>query len=67
LGKIQHRALRLICAAFRTSPIHALEVEASIPPLRHVLDQEVRRYGVRLNKLSTQSPIIDRLPNAWRS
>lgn len=67
MAMIQHRALRLTCAAFRTSPVHALEVEASIPPLRHILDQEVRRYGVRLNKLSTRSPVINRLPNSWRS
>jgi len=29
----QHQALRLICAAFRTSPIKALEIEASIHPI----------------------------------
>jgi hypothetical protein len=33
LIKIQNKALRLICAAFRTSPIYALEIEAAIPPL----------------------------------
>jgi hypothetical protein len=33
LVKVQNKALRLICTAFRTSPIHALEIEAAIPPL----------------------------------
>jgi hypothetical protein len=31
LIKVQNKALRLICAAFRTSPIYALEIEAAIP------------------------------------
>jgi hypothetical protein len=33
LIKIQNKVLRLICTAFRTSPIYALEIEAVIPPL----------------------------------
>jgi hypothetical protein len=33
LIKVQNKALRLICAAFRTSPIHTLEIKAAIPPL----------------------------------
>jgi hypothetical protein len=32
LEKVQRNALRLICAAFRTTPTYALEIEASIPP-----------------------------------
>jgi len=34
LKKVQRYALRLICAAFCTTPIEALEVKASIPPIK---------------------------------
>jgi hypothetical protein len=34
LERVQRRALRLICTAFKTSPIHALQIEASTPPIR---------------------------------
>ena len=38
LTKIQNQALRVVCAAFQTTPIYAMEVEASIPPIRLRLD-----------------------------
>ena len=66
LEKVQHKALRLICAAFRTTPIRTLEVEASIPHIRFQADLITRRYATRLNKLPNASPVIKRLPNAWR-
>ncbi|KAJ7938834.1 hypothetical protein B0H13DRAFT_1851413 [Mycena leptocephala] len=47
----------LICGAFRTSPVNALEIEASIPPIRLALDEGNRRAAIRFNKLSTDSPI----------
>ena len=67
LERVQNRALRLICAAFRTTQIHALQIEASIPPIHLTLDLELRRAACRFNKLSTQSPILQRLPDEWRS
>ena len=66
LEKVQRRALRLICAAFRTSPIHALEIEASIPPVKHQVDLITRRSAIRFNKLPKSSPILQRLPDTWR-
>ena len=66
LEKVQRKALRLICAAFRTTPVHALEVEASIPPIKFQADLLTRRYATRLNKLPKSSPVIQRLPNTWR-
>ncbi|KAJ7057847.1 hypothetical protein C8F01DRAFT_945335, partial [Mycena amicta] len=39
---------------------------ASIPPIRHALDQANRRAGIRFNKLSPHSPIVQRLPDSWR-
>lgn len=39
LEKIQNRGLRLICTVFCTTTIAALEIKASIPPIRIELDQ----------------------------
>jgi len=58
LNKVQNRALRLICAAFRTTPTHALELEASIPPLSLYLDSLTRHTAICFNKLSTNNPIL---------
>jgi hypothetical protein len=33
LIKVQNKVLRLICTAFQTSPIYALEMKVAIPPL----------------------------------
>ena len=35
LEKVQRWALRLICVAFKTSIMNALEIEASIPFIKH--------------------------------
>ncbi|KAJ7637832.1 hypothetical protein B0H17DRAFT_894633, partial [Mycena rosella] len=67
LERVQRRALRLICAAFKTSPINAMEIEASIPPIRLAMDAGNRRAALRFNKLSINSPIIQRLPDNWRT
>jgi len=65
LEKVQRKALILICAAFRTTPTHALEIEASVPPIKHQVDLITKRYPIRLNKLPNTNPIIQRLPNNW--
>jgi ribonuclease HI len=67
LEKIQRRGLRLICAVFRTTPVAALEIEASILPIRIELDRLNRSCGLRFNKLSTTNPIIQRLDDSWRA
>lgn len=36
------------------------------PPIRFQADLITRRYATRLNKLPNASPVIKRLPNAWR-
>ncbi|TFY57753.1 hypothetical protein EVJ58_g6828 [Rhodofomes roseus] len=66
LEKVQHKALRLICAAFRTTPIVAMEIEAAILPVHEHLDLTSARAAVRLNKLSAYNPILGRLPEGWR-
>lgn len=45
IEKIQRRALITVCAAFRTSLTAALEIEASVPPVKHQMDLLVRRYA----------------------
>jgi hypothetical protein len=67
LEKVQRKALVLICAAFKTTPTQALEIEASIPPLKHQAYLLSKRYAIRLNKLSTSNAIIQRLPAEWRN
>jgi len=66
LEKVQRHTLRLICAAFRITPIEALEIEASIPPIKHQISLHQKQCTVRFNKLSNTSPIIQRLPQPWR-
>jgi hypothetical protein len=66
LIKIQNRALRLICAAFQTSPIYTLEIEVAIPPLDIHLATVKQNAAIRLSKIPILSPITQRLPNIWR-
>ncbi|KAF5319459.1 hypothetical protein D9619_008774 [Psilocybe cf. subviscida] len=65
LEKVQHRALRLICAAFKTTPIKALEIEASVPPIHLQIKLITRRLAIRFNKLPISNPIIQRLDEEW--
>ena len=67
LEKVQRKALCLVCAAFKTTPTKALELEASIPPLQLQAQLHKRRYAIRINKLPNSSAIIQRLPNSWRN
>lgn len=49
------------------TPITGLEVEASIPPVRHELNWISNGYAICLNRLDARHPIIQRLlHNAWR-
>ncbi|PPQ83207.1 hypothetical protein CVT26_013006 [Gymnopilus dilepis] len=58
LEKVQNRALRLICASFRTTPITALEIEASIPPIIHQIHLHTKRCAIRFNKFDTNNATI---------
>jgi hypothetical protein len=42
IEKVQRKALIIICTAFRTSPTKALELEASVPPMKYQIDLTVR-------------------------
>ncbi|KAK7021578.1 hypothetical protein R3P38DRAFT_2533439 [Favolaschia claudopus] len=58
--------LRHITAAFRTTPIRALELEACIPHIEHTLDLVREQYAARLHKLGHRHPVIQRFPSKWR-
>ena len=66
LEVVQNQSLRLILAAFKTTPTRALQTEASIPPVKITLDQHLERAALRLNGLDLRHPILQRLPPAWR-
>lgn len=66
LAKVQRRALLLMCAAFKTTPTDALEIEASLPPIHLQILRQKDMYAIRLNKLPHTSPIMQRLNNNWR-
>ena len=66
LGKTQNQALRLITGGFRTSPVVAMEVESSIPPIALHLDYLTEKFAVRLGKLSPNHPVTIRLPDRIR-
>ena len=67
LEKVQRRALRLICAVFRTSPITAMEIETSIPPIKLQAELTIRCCAIRFNKLPPTNTVIQRLPDTWRN
>ena len=61
-------ALYKASIAYKTpAKYKTIEVEGSIPPLKHQADLNIRRYATRLNKLPTSSAVIQRLPDKWRS
>jgi hypothetical protein len=63
LIKVQNKVLRLICAAFRTSPIYALEIKVAIPLLDIHLATVKQNTAIRLSKIPLLSLITQRLPN----
>ncbi|KAE8218743.1 hypothetical protein CF319_g7441 [Tilletia indica] len=58
---VQNVALRLILPVWKTTPITALQCEASLPPVRLVLDYLRALYAIRLHSLPLQHPITIRL------
>ncbi|CAD6948366.1 unnamed protein product [Tilletia laevis] len=58
---VQNVALRLILPVWRTTPIVSLQREASLPPVRLVLDYLRALYAIRLHALPQQHPVAVRL------
>jgi hypothetical protein len=66
IGRVQNQGLHHITATFRTTPIRALELEASIPPVAHTPDLIRERYPARLHRLGNRNPVLQRLSSDWR-
>jgi ribonuclease HI len=63
--KLQNQALRKILGTFKTSPIRAMEVEASLPPPAIRLDKICRSYTMRTIDFNNQHAIKKRLPKTF--
>jgi len=55
-------ALRLICRAFRTTPIKALQHIAHIPPIGITIKKLCYGTSLRLHRLLPSSPVLQRIP-----
>jgi ribonuclease HI len=62
---VQNGALRSVLGAFRTTPIAALEAEASIVPTITRLNYNSRRYALRILSLPSDHPIRERCPDSF--
>jgi len=64
---VQNRGLRYITGAFRTTPIGAMQIEASIPPITLTLDYIVKRKANAIRHFGPRHPVTHRLPTQYRS
>ncbi|KAF8586394.1 hypothetical protein K439DRAFT_1273066, partial [Ramaria rubella] len=62
----QNKALRLICATFKTTPVRALQIESACPPIKLKLNLLSSQAALRFNRLSPHSQVIQRLTQEWR-
>jgi hypothetical protein len=67
IEKVQNKGLRYITGAFCTTPIHAMQIEAAIPPIALTLDYMVQRKAYAAQHFSTRHPVTHRLPTQHRS
>src|SRR5260370_14248495 len=63
---VQNKVLCFITGAFKTTPISALEIEASIPPIDITLDYYTERYTTCTSMLSTSNPVMCCIPKPHR-
>jgi len=67
LTQVQNTCLCHICAAFRTTPIHALElIDSAIPPIPLILECLSNNTASRIHKLAHTNHIHLRIPQEWR-
>ena len=57
LQKLQNLATRKILGVFRTAPTKVMEVEAAILPPNIRLDDNTRKYAIRIKSLPQQHPL----------
>jgi ribonuclease HI len=65
LEVVQNKSLRQVCAAFRTTPIRALQIEASMLPMALHLEVIADKTALRLNRLAHDHPLLQRLEQPW--
>ena len=58
---VQNRGLRFITGAFRTTPISAMQIEASIPPINLTLDYINKRKANTIQHYNPRHPVTHRL------
>src|SRR5258708_2792532 len=62
----QNKALHIIMGAFKTTPISALKIEASIPPTNITFDYYTKQYATCTHKLNPTNPVICQIPEQYR-
>lgn len=68
LEGVQNNALRVMMPVFKTTQIHALQVEAGLPPIRFRLDYLRRYAGTRMaTKTNNKNPLHARLPEPYKA
>jgi len=58
LEHVQNKALCLITRAFKTTPIQALEIESSIPPIDITLNYYTEHYATCTQRLDPSNPVM---------
>jgi ribonuclease HI len=58
-----NRAMRLICRAFITTSVAALQYISHIPPLSHTIHRLCYSSSIRLHRLLPDSAILQRIPS----
>ena len=66
LERAQNKALCLITGTFKTTPIPALEIEASIPPIDITLDYYTECYATHTQKLDQSNLVMCCIPDHHR-
>jgi len=63
--KLQNIALRKMLGAFKTSPINAMELEASIPPPKVRFERICKNYAWRILQMHENHPIRQRVSSSF--
>ncbi len=66
LEHMQNKALCFITGAFKTTPIHALEIESSIPPINITLNYYTECYATCTQRLNHSNPVMCHIPDHHR-
>jgi hypothetical protein len=64
--KLQNQAMRKIVAAFRTTPVTALEAKLGLPPADILLEYKQQSYSACLLTLLDNYPILQLCPDTFR-